>query len=159
MNASSTTLHKRVCPLCEGMCGIKLTIENDRVVEVRPDKDNVWSRGHVCPKGIQLGAVHHDPDRVRKPMIREGENWREASWEEAFAYIEEQVEQVRKKHGQSAFGFYGGNMSGKGYASSRYMMLLLGQAKFAQTFSSSTVDQIPKNLSSQLMYGLSLIHI
>ena len=85
MNASSTTLHKRVCPLCEGMCGIKLTIENDRVVEVRPDKDNVWSRGHVCPKGIQLGAVHHDPDRVRKPMIREGENWREASWEEAFA--------------------------------------------------------------------------
>jgi len=135
------------------MCGIELTLKGDQVINVKPDKNNLWSRGHVCPKGIQLGAVHHDPDRIRTPIIRDGKNWREVSWEEAFAYIEQQVEKVRERHGQSAFGFYGGNMAGKGYASSRYMMLLLGQAKFAQTFSSSTVDQIPKNLSSQLMYG------
>lgn len=150
---SSTTVHRRTCPLCEGMCGISLTVENQQVTSIRPDFDNVWSRGHVCPKGIQLGALHHDPDRLTQPMIREGDQWREAEWEEAFAHIEILVHQVREKYGQKAFAFYGGNMSGKGFASARYMMLLLRQAKFGQTFSSSSVDQLPKNVSCQIMYG------
>lgn len=135
------------------MCGIALTVQNDQVTRIRPDDDNVWSRGHVCPKGILLGALHHDPDRLTKPMIREGNTWRESSWEEAFGYIEERTQHVRQKYGQKAFGFYGGNMSGKGFASSRYMMLMLNQANFAQKFSSSSVDQLPKNVSCQLMYG------
>src|SRR5690606_22288817 len=139
--------------LCEGMCGVSLTVENNQVTSVRPDFDNVWSRGHVCPKGTQLGALHHDPDRLTRPMIREGDTWREAGWEEAFAHIEMLASRVREKYGQKAFGFYGGNMSGKGFASGRYMMLLLGQAKFAQKFSSSSVDQLPKNVSCQIMYG------
>lgn len=150
---SKVDIHKRVCPLCEGMCGIQLEVEGDRVVKVRPDAENVWSRGHICPKGTVLGALHHDPDRLRQPMIREGSEWREASWEQAFAHTEKLVNQVREKYGQQAFGFYGGNMTGKGFASSRYMMLLLGQANFAQRFSSSSLDQLPKNLSSHLMYG------
>ncbi|MCK9563241.1 MAG: molybdopterin-dependent oxidoreductase [Bacteroidales bacterium] len=151
--ATDTTIHRRVCPLCEGMCGISLTVAGDRVQSIRPDHDNVWSRGHVCPKGIQLGAIHHDPDRLTQPMIREGNEWREAGWEEAFAHIDALASRVRQKYGQQAFGFYGGNMSGKGFASGRYMMLLLQQARFAQKFSSSSVDQLPKNVSCQLMYG------
>ncbi|MAT50522.1 MAG: molybdopterin dinucleotide-binding protein [Porticoccaceae bacterium] len=149
-----TTRHRRVCPLCEGMCGVELTVENNhRVLSVHPDPDNAWSQGHVCPKGIQLGALHHDPDRLTWPMIRDGEKWHEVTWEEAFEHIETLVARVREKHGQQAFGFYGGNMSGKGFDSSRYMMLLLQHAKFAQRFSSSSVDQLPKNLTSHILYG------
>ncbi len=148
-----TEIHKRVCPLCEGMCGIQVAVEGDRALNIRPDPENAWSRGHICPKGTTLGAVHHDPDRLTRPVIREGSRWREVSWEEAFAHTEKLVDRVRQQHGQDAFAFYGGNMSGKGFASARYMMLLLGQAKFAQRYSSSSVDQLPKNLSSHLMYG------
>lgn len=150
---SATSVHRRVCPLCEGMCGISLTVKGDQVLNIRPDHDNVWSQGHVCPKGTQLGALHHDPDRLTRPMIRDGDDWREAGWEEAFAHIEKLVAAVRTKYGSDAFGFFGGNMSGKGFASARYMMLLLKQARFARTFSSSSVDQLPKNVSCQLMYG------
>lgn len=151
--ATATTIHRQVCPLCEGMCGIKLSVSGGSVLAIRPDHDNAWSRGHICPKGTQLGAVHHDPDRITRPLIREGDGWREATWDEAFARIEVLVADVRKKHGQQAFAFYGGNMSGKGFASSRYLMLLLQQARFALKFSSSSVDQLPKNVSCHLMYG------
>lgn len=146
-------LHQRVCPLCEGMCGIDVRVEGDRVAAIRPNKANVWSRGHICPKGTTLGDLHHDPDRLRTPMIREGSEWRQASWEEALAHAETLARRVRERHGQSAFASFGGNMSGKGFASGRYMMLLYGLARFAQSFSSSSTDQLPKNVSSFLLYG------
>lgn len=145
--------HQRTCPLCEGMCGIDVSVEGDRVTMVRPNKANVWSKGHICPKGTTLGDLHHDPNRLRVPMIREGTRWREASWEEAFAHAENLARKVREKYGQSAFASFGGNMSGKGFASGRYMLLLYRLARFAQSFSSSSVDQLPKNVSSYLLYG------
>ncbi len=153
MIAEEIRHHQRTCPLCEGMCGIDVSVAGDRVTAIRPYKANVWSRGHICPKGTTLGELHHDPDRLRTPMIREGTNWREASWEEAFAHADALAKRVRAKYGQSAFGSFGGNMSGKGFASGRYMMLLYRLARFAQSFSSSSVDQLPKNVSSYLLYG------
>ena len=151
--AEKVGLHQRTCPLCEGMCGIDVSVEGDKVTMIRPNKANVWSRGHICPKGTTLGDLHHDPDRLHTPMIREGTEWRAASWEEAFAHAERLARGVREKYGQSAFASFGGNMSGKGFASGRYMMLLYGLARFAQSFSSSSVDQLPKNVSSHLLYG------
>ncbi|KMS57041.1 molybdopterin-dependent oxidoreductase [Sphingobium cupriresistens] len=145
--------HQRTCPLCEGMCGIDVSVDGDQVTMVRPNKANVWSRGHICPKGTTLGDLHHDPDRLRTPMIREGTQWRAASWEEAFAHADRLARGVREKYGQSAFASFGGNMSGKGFASGRYMMLLYRLARFAQSYSSSSVDQLPKNVSSFLLYG------
>ena len=153
MIAEKVRHHQRTCPLCEGMCGIDVHVAGDRVTAIRPYQDNVWSRGHICPKGTTLGELHHDPDRLRTPMIREGSSWREASWEDAFAHAEELARGVRARHGQSAFASFGGNMSGKGFASGRYMMLLYGLARFAQSYSSSSVDQLPKNVSSFLLYG------
>lgn len=145
--------HRRTCPLCEGMCGIRVSHDGERVIAIRPDPDNAFSRGHICPKGTMLGDVHHDPDRLRRPMIRDGDAWREASWAAAFERIEHLAQTVRERHGDDAFAFYGGNMGKGGFDTSRYMAMFLRQARFAQRFSSSSVDQLPKNVSNFLMYG------
>ena len=63
------TVHKRTCSLCEAMCGLHVTVENDRVTKIRPNPDDVWSRGYICPKGTTLGHLHHDPDRLRAPLV------------------------------------------------------------------------------------------
>ncbi|MDB5425047.1 MAG: hypothetical protein JWQ29_2463 [Phenylobacterium sp.] len=146
-------VHQHVCPLCEAMCGVNVTYQGEQVLSVRANPENVWSRGHICPKGVTLGDLHHDPDRLRGPVVRDGDQWREVSWEAAFARIEALTAQVREKYGQRAFGLYGGNMTGKGFATSRYMMLLVGLAKFGLRVSSSSVDQLPKNVTSHLLYG------
>ena len=145
--------HRRTCPLCEGMCGLKIEVAGDRVVKIRPDPDNAFSRGHICPKGTTLGELHHDPDRLRQPMVRDGGRWREVSWAAAFERIETLAAQVRARHGPDAFAFYSGNMSKSGFDTSRYTALLVRQGHFAQRFSSSSVDQLPKNVSNFLMYG------
>ncbi len=35
------------------------------------------ARGYICPKGTVLGELHHDPDRLRAPLVRDGDGWRE----------------------------------------------------------------------------------
>jgi anaerobic selenocysteine-containing dehydrogenase len=143
----------RTCPLCEGMCGVTVTVEQGHVATVRPNKADKWSRGHVCPKGTTLGALHEDPDRLRSPMVRDGDTWKTASWDGAFERLAQLAEGVRERHGPNAFAAYGGNMAGKDTTLSRYSWLMLETAGIQQVFTSSTVDQFPKNLSSLLMFG------
>jgi anaerobic selenocysteine-containing dehydrogenase len=54
-------IHYRTCPLCEAMCGLEVHVEDQEVKLIRGDRDDVWSRGYLCPKGSTLGHLHHGP--------------------------------------------------------------------------------------------------
>ena len=88
------TIHYRTCPLCEAMCGLEIHVEGDAVPLIRADRDDVWSKGFLCPKGTTLGHLHHDPDRLREPMVRTGDAWRTVGWDEAFARCATLIHQV-----------------------------------------------------------------
>jgi len=68
------TVH-RVCPFCEATCGLAITVEGDQIVSVRGDKSDPFSRGFICPKAHGLKELHHDPDRLTKPMRRTADGW------------------------------------------------------------------------------------
>ena len=153
-----TRVHLRQCPVCECMCGLEVHLDaEDHVKVIRPDRDDVWSNGFICPKGTTLGRLHEDPDRIRVPMIREGSpddpQWRQATWDEAFARCEELLHGVLDEHGIEAMTAFIGNPAGHSFSLSRYGALLMGQAGFPMIYSAGTVDQWPKNVSSVLMYG------
>ncbi len=69
--------HLRACPLCEAMCGLEIRVEDGRVASIRGNRDDVWSRGHLCPKGVSLAALHDDPDRIRSPLIKVAGRWQD----------------------------------------------------------------------------------
>ena len=148
------TVHLRTCPLCECMCGLQVHVdESDKVTLIRADKDDVFSKGYLCPKGTTLGKLHDDPDRLRRPMVRDGEQWREVSWDEAFARCEELIGGVLERDGIGAFTQFVGNPAGHSFTFGRYMGLNRMTAPMRQTFSAGTVDQWPKNVACVLMYG------
>lgn len=146
-------VHLRVCPLCEAMCGLEIHVEDERVALIRPDRDNVWSRGFICPKGTTLGHLHHDPDRLRAPIVREGDSWREVTWDAAFARCEELLHGVVERHGRQSVTAYVGNPTAHNFSLGRYIGLFVGLAGMPMIYSAGTVDQWPKNLSCMLMYG------
>ena len=65
------------CPLCEATCGLEVTTVGRAVVSIRGDREDVFSHGYLCPKASALKALDADPDRLRAPMIREGERSRQ----------------------------------------------------------------------------------
>jgi len=157
MAADAEGLHLRTCPLCEAMCGLRIEVEGGRVARIRPDPEDVWSRGHVCPKGTMLGELHHDPDRLRAPLVRaddsRGAGFREATWDEAFAVAEEKLQVVLARHGKGALHAYIGNPTAHNFSLGRYVGAFVGMSGIAQVWSAGTVDQWPKNVVSALLYG------
>jgi predicted molibdopterin-dependent oxidoreductase YjgC len=89
-------------------------------------------------------------DRLRTPLIREGKSWREASWDGAFARVSELTREVRRRYRQTSIAGYTGHMTGKGFASPRYMMLFHKLAKLARRYVSSSVAPLPKTVSCQI---------
>ena len=146
-------LHLYTCPLCEAMCGLEVHVEGGHVAAIRPNRDDVWSRGHICPKGASLGAVHEDPDRIRRPMIKVDGQWREVDWDTAFRRCTELLAPVIDRYGIGAVTAYTGNPLAHSFSLARYSAILLGMSGIPLTYSPGTVDQWPKNLSSHLMYG------
>ena len=155
---SERTVHLRTCPLCEAMCGLEVhtigTGPGARVEKIVPDRDDVWSQGHICPKGTTLGALHEDPDRLRAPMVRgaDGE-LHEATWDEAFARCSELLLPVVAEHGIAAVTSYVGNPLAHAFDLSRYVGILIGMSGIPMIYSPGVVDQWPKNLGAHLMYG------
>ena len=147
------TVHLRTCPLCEAMCGLEVHVAEQRVELIRPDRDDVWSKGYICPKGTTLGHLHHDPDRLRSPMVRHGDEWTEVTWEQAFQRCSELLLPVIQEHGIEAVTAYVGNPLAHGFSLSRYAGVLIGMSGIPMIYSPGTVDQWPKNVSSHLMYG------
>ncbi len=152
--ADATRIHHRTCTLCEVACGLEVHHTDDRVTLIRPNRDDVWSKGHICPKGTVLGHLHHDPDRLRVPMIREGDRWREVDWDTAFRRCEELLHAVRSEHGIGAMTAYVGNPTAHNMSLARYTGLFTMLAGLQQgIYSAGTVDQWPRNVVSTLLYG------
>ncbi|MGW5227947.1 molybdopterin-dependent oxidoreductase [Nocardia niigatensis] len=146
----------RTCPLCEAVCGLEITLDStDHIVSVRGDNADPFSRGFLCPKGATLGHLDADPDRLTAPMIRDRatDTWREASWDEAFGVIRERLPQVTAAHGNQALGLYLGNPNAHTVAGALYVPLLIRALGTRNLFSASTADQMPKQVSSGLMFG------
>jgi anaerobic selenocysteine-containing dehydrogenase len=145
------------CPLCEATCGLELELSPEgELLKTRGDREDVFSRGFICPKGGSLKALHEDPDRLRAPLVRRDGELVEASWDEAFAEIERRLPPLLEAHGRNAVAVYLGNPSAHSLSGVLYGRALLKALGTKNIFSASTVDQMPKQVSCGLMFGTLL---
>jgi anaerobic selenocysteine-containing dehydrogenase len=143
------------CPLCEATCGLEVTMDGDRVTRVAGDADDVFSHGFICPKGASLGALHHDPDRLRTPLIKRDGEFVEATWDEAFAEIDRRLQPILADD-RNAVAVYAGNPSAHNLAAMLYGRVFNKALGTRNLFSASSVDQMPKHVSAGMMFGGSL---
>ena len=122
-------------------------------MRIRGDRDDVFSKGYICPKGSTLKQLHEDPDRLRRPVVKRDGAFVEVSWDEAFAEIERRLLPLLDEHGRDACAIYVGNPNAHNLAGLLYNRALLRALGSTNVFSASTVDQRPKEISSALMFG------
>ena len=152
---SATEIVHRACPLCEATCGIAVEVDRaaGRIVTIRGDDQDPFSRGYLCPKAYGLKALQEDPDRLRRPIRRTASGWEEIGWEEALAFAAEGLRRVRDAHGAEALAAYVGNPNAHDLGAALYLPALLRSLGSKRRFSASSVDQLPKMLSCAAVFG------
>ena len=148
-----TAEHYRICPICEAACGLRLSTDGTQVLEIRANDDDVFSSGHVCAKGIALSELHQDPDRIRTPLMRKAGELVEASWADAYAAINQQLQQIIGTHGRDSVATYIGNPTAHNIGLSLGLGAFVGTLGSKNLYSAGSVDQIPKQFASELMFG------
>jgi hypothetical protein len=156
--SSPTQVVHRTCPLCEAKCGIAVEVDRaaGRVVTIRGDDEDPFSRGYLCPKAYGLKALQEDPDRLRRPIRRTAAGWEEIGWEEALAFAAGGLRRVRDAHGAESLAAYVGNPNAHDLGSALYLPALLRAIGSKRRFSASSVDQLPKMLSCAAVFGGAL---
>ena len=128
-------------------------MDGERVQRIRGDRDDVFSKGFICPKGSTLKQLHEDPDRLRRPLVRKDGVLTEVGWDEAFAAVAEGLGSVLADGDRNAVGVYLGNPNAHNIAGSLFIRPILQALGTKNLYSASTVDQMPKHVSSGWMFG------
>lgn len=151
----------RICPLCEANCGLTLTIASREgtgsIASVRGDKHDVFSHGFICPKGVSLGELHSDPTRLKAPLVRNSlGDLQPTTWEIAFGVVRERLGSIIREHGAHSVGMFLGNPNVHSLSGAFILPALIKALGTENRFSASTVDQMPKQAASAMMFGTAL---
>jgi anaerobic selenocysteine-containing dehydrogenase len=145
--------HQHICTLCEATCGITVTTDGDRVTDIRGDVHDPISRGYICPKATALADLHHDPDRLRRPLVKRDGEFAEVSWREALDLAGDRLRAIRAEHGKHALGVYYGNPAAHNLGLMLFGIPLFHSLGTRNVFAATSVDQLPPMLAAYLMLG------
>jgi anaerobic selenocysteine-containing dehydrogenase len=131
------------------------TVEDGKLVALRPDKEHPLSAGFACQKGIAFTEVQNDPDRVTTPLRRTPTGFEPVDWEEALSDIADRLTRILRTHGSGAVGYYMGNPAAFSYAHTfAALMFAKGIGRDAHYFTASSQDTNSRLIASQLLYGV-----
>src|SRR5689334_695360 len=149
--------HYRNCNLCEAICGIEISVESERQLTIRGDKDDPFSRGYICPKAVALQDFHFDRDRLRYPVRRTAGGWQRIEWNQAFAEVSKNLKRIYSRYGRNSTATYLGNPTVHNYGAMLFAPGFLRSLHTRNRFSATSVDQLAHHLAAYLMFGHQLV--
>lgn len=113
------------CVLCSNGCALDIGVRDGRIVGVRGRESDRVNRGRLGPKGLHGWRAMESPDRLTKPLIRDGSRFREAEWDEAMDLIVQKTRDLVEHYSSSSVGFY---TSGQLMLEEYYTLGVIGKA-------------------------------
>jgi NADH-quinone oxidoreductase subunit G len=114
-----------ICTLCPSQCNVKLTVRDEQVKRVLARDNHEVDDGWLCDRGRFGFQMIHSPERITRPMARQGGELRPVSWPEA---IEAAANGLRE-HGSETAALVGGQSSNEeGWLVQRLLRGALGSA-------------------------------
>ena len=103
-----------LCEMCVNKCAAFAFVKNGVITKLDPNPYFPKSRNMLCPRGNSGLAAIYDEDRLKYPLIRDGEKgsgkFKRVSWDEAYAYIGEKLTKIldEEKDNRSTVAFCAG---------------------------------------------------
>lgn len=151
---------RSACPLdCPDLCGLTVTVDNGRVVEVNGDNRGPLTDGFICGKVRKIADHLYGDDRVLHPMIRTGAkgsgHWRQATWDEALDIIATRIAQLEDKTALLPYHYGGSNgWLTEGALATRFFRRI-GSSNLERTFCAAATTVATRGLYGQ-MPGVAL---
>ncbi|GIN19753.1 formate dehydrogenase subunit alpha [Siminovitchia fordii] len=96
---------KTVCTYCGVGCSFDIWTKGRKILKVEPNVEAPANGISTCVKGKFGWDFVNSEERLTKPLIREGEVFREAEWDEALSLIAEKMTAIKEESGPHALGF------------------------------------------------------
>lgn len=103
-----------LCEMCVNKCALFARVEDGIITKLNPNPRFPKSRNMLCPRGNAGIQALYDPDRLKYPLIRDGEKgsgkFKRVTWEEAYQFIEKKMVKIldEEKDNRSTFLFCAG---------------------------------------------------
>ena len=93
---------RTVCTYCGVGCNLEVAVTDNKVKSIQAPYDAAVNQGHTCLKGRYAFSFYNHPDRLRTPMIRKNGELQPATWDEAYDYIADKLNEIKANHGPDA---------------------------------------------------------
>ncbi len=95
------------CPFCGVGCTLTLGIREGKILRSRGKEGNGVSDGNLCGRG-RFGIDYiYSEKRLRTPLVKEGDEFVKATWEDALTYVANNIKAVTQAHGAGSIGAIG----------------------------------------------------
>jgi anaerobic selenocysteine-containing dehydrogenase len=85
---------------------LDIAVKDDRIVGVRGRAEDRVNHGRLGPKDLYGWQANNSPDRLTRPLVREGGRLVETGWDTAMDRIVTRSKELLEEQGPSALGFY-----------------------------------------------------
>ncbi len=147
MRESRVRKTKTVCTYCGVGCSFDIWTKDRHILKVEPEHGPANGIS-TCIKGKFGWDYVNSKDRLTKPLIREGDRFREASWEDALAVVAGRMSDIKQKHGPNALAFVS---SSKCTNEENYLMQKLARA----VVGTNNIDNCSRYCQAPATKGLS----
>src|SRR3954452_13595693 len=142
------------CGYCGVGCRLEANAHAGRVASISPALDGPANEGHTCLKGRFAHQFSRNRERLTTPLIREGDDFREASWDEAIALVARELARIKGRHGADAIaGLASSRATNEDcYVMQRFMRATIGTHNIDNC---SRVCHSPTSFALRKSFGLS----
>lgn len=147
MRDTRTKKTKTVCTFCGVGCTFEVWTKGREILKVQPSSDAPVNAVSTCVKGKFGWDFVNSEERITTPLIRKGDAFVEASWDEALALVSSKLGEIKTRFGGNALGFIS---SSKITNEENYAMQKLAR----QVFETNNVDNCSRYCQSPASDGL-----
>ncbi|WP_428978365.1 formate dehydrogenase subunit alpha [Brevibacillus halotolerans] len=147
MRETRTKKTKTVCTFCGVGCSFEVWTKGRQILKIEPSEEAPVNSISTCIKGKFGWDFVNSNERLSTPLIRRGEEFVPATWEEALTLIASKWKEMKQKYGGDAFGFVS---SSKTTNEEAYLVQKLAR----QVFETNNVDNCSRYCQSPATDGL-----
>ncbi|WP_285857859.1 formate dehydrogenase subunit alpha [Neobacillus cucumis] len=138
---------KTVCTFCGVGCSFEVWTKDREILKIEPSENAPVNSVSTCVKGKFGWDYVNSNERITTPLIRQGDVFVEATWDEALSLVAKKLGGIKETYGSDSIGFIS---SSKMTNEENYLIQKLAR----QVFGTNNVDNCSRYCQSPASWGL-----